>query len=391
MNSTITLSQIITRLAKITNSDPNTTRRFLRVFFNTIEKSLAQGESVEIKHIGTFRRVSDNLIGNNVVFTPDPSLAQEINKPFSMFHAVELADSITDDDLSISLSLPSDEEQEIPETEKIPEISETENNIETDNTTPSIPNQTDNAEEEEIRPVQEIESDESQDFEHVQSEENNRRVQLGVNIPFVDNGSSSISNNYFVPEDDDPTEEETQEEEPKKKGSLTWLWIIITGIIIGVGGGLLAAFLAYPDNTYSQLDEIEETQEEIIAPTDSISAIVGEQEENITTEAIDITDKEPAAPAQTAQISEETTKEPVYETVSGSNYLAVMARRHYGKSIFWVYIYLANQDKLKHPSKIAPGTRVRIPDISELPQASSKEEATRMAEKKAAEIMANVH
>lgn len=51
----------------------------------------------------------------------------------------------------------------------------------------------------------------------------------------------------------------------------------------------------------------------------------------------------------------------VTDTVQGTNYLSRIARRHYGKDIFWVYIYEENKDKIQDPNNICPGTVVVIP------------------------------
>lgn len=83
-----------------------------------------------------------------------------------------------------------------------------------------------------------------------------------------------------------------------------------------------------------------------------------------------------------------TTREAVYETVSASNYLSSMARRHYGAQVYWVYIYEANADHLGHPDRIAPGTRLLIPPRSTFPQAASEREAREIAQRKANEIRA---
>ena len=100
MNNTITLSQLITRLAAVTGVDNNTARRFLRTLFATVEDALAEGHSVTIKGVGTFRPVNDEFRGTGitVAFTPDKEIAAELNKPFEMFTAVELADGLTFDD-----------------------------------------------------------------------------------------------------------------------------------------------------------------------------------------------------------------------------------------------------------------------------------------------------
>lgn len=51
----------------------------------------------------------------------------------------------------------------------------------------------------------------------------------------------------------------------------------------------------------------------------------------------------------------------VYETVTPSNVPARMARKHYGKECFWVYIYEENKGKIKNPNNIKEGTRLVIP------------------------------
>ena len=58
-------------------------------------------------------------------------------------------------------------------------------------------------------------------------------------------------------------------------------------------------------------------------------------------------------------------KAPVYDTVSPSRYLTTIARDHYGRKDYWVFIYEANTDRLNHPNRISPGTQVVIPDLGD--------------------------
>ncbi len=51
----------------------------------------------------------------------------------------------------------------------------------------------------------------------------------------------------------------------------------------------------------------------------------------------------------------------VTDTISSTRYLTTMARRHYGRMEYWVYIYEANADKLGHPDRLDAGTVVTIP------------------------------
>lgn len=56
---------------------------------------------------------------------------------------------------------------------------------------------------------------------------------------------------------------------------------------------------------------------------------------------------------------------PVRETVivrDGSR-LTMVAYRAFGHKAFWVYVYDANRDVLRHPNDVAQGMRLRIPDL----------------------------
>lgn len=53
----------------------------------------------------------------------------------------------------------------------------------------------------------------------------------------------------------------------------------------------------------------------------------------------------------------------VTDTISSTRYLTTMARRHYGRMEYWVYIYEANADKLGHPDRLNAGTVVIIPAL----------------------------
>ena len=58
--------------------------------------------------------------------------------------------------------------------------------------------------------------------------------------------------------------------------------------------------------------------------------------------------------------------------------LAQLARKHYGNTHCWVYIYAANKDKIAKPSALTPGTELIIPQISGKEQAITKDECLRL-------------
>ena len=53
--------------------------------------------------------------------------------------------------------------------------------------------------------------------------------------------------------------------------------------------------------------------------------------------------------------------EEVYITIKKGDRLADYAREHYGNKKFWIYIYLANKDKISNPDNVPIGTTLRVP------------------------------
>ena len=67
------------------------------------------------------------------------------------------------------------------------------------------------------------------------------------------------------------------------------------------------------------------------------------------------------------------------EVVVKGTRLAQIARRHYGETQYWVFIYEANRDKLSNPSDLPVGIELVIPDLSERLKGMTKEQALQEA------------
>jgi hypothetical protein len=77
------------------------------------------------------------------------------------------------------------------------------------------------------------------------------------------------------------------------------------------------------------------------------------------------TETVPAAPVDTiCKVSAPVESVVVTDTITPTRYLTTMARKHYGQTEYWVYIYLENADKLGHPDRLDAGTVVVIPPAS---------------------------
>lgn len=352
MNSTVTLSQLITRLAKVAGTDIGTARRFLRSFFASVEEALLAGETVTIKGIGVFRRNSDEAFNNAglVVFIPDNTLADEVNAPFAMFEPVELADDVDFSEVAeekepepepLPEPQPAEEPQSEPEPEPLPEPGPTE--------------------EPQPEPVPEPEPEPELD---------DYAIELGAADDEEDEG--------------DEAEDEEAEEQGGK--SRLWLWIVL-GLLAGALAGYFAAVYepggtseeeAVDDVVAEDVYQPEEVSVEDIAPV----ADTPEQDEPLIETAA-----QSPAPSQPEKAEPATPapSEPRYDTVSGTRYLATMAREYYGRGIYWVFIYQANADHLADPNRIKPGTRVLIPEKSSFAEATDKE-TLRKAERIQAEL-----
>lgn len=340
MNNTITLSQLITRLAEATNVDNNTARRFLRALFASIGEELAAGQTVTLKSIGTFRPIAADMAGRQttVAFTPDPELAAELNRPFEMFAAVELADGLT-----------FDEPEEVEQTEAEDVANEVEDELVDDEL------------------VVEQSPNTSQPSQPSQ-----------VSQPVI----------LWPEEEEEPEEKPLQStrqstEQESAPRSLLWLWITLAILAVCALAYLAAVYTTPIPNPYadddfepaaieqpSQIEEI--AVEEISSET---AAITSEPEPGVQTTAPAPTPAQASAPA----------KQPVYDTVEIS--LIRLAKKHYGESTYWVFIYEANTDIISNPERIRPGTQVLIPDPATFPGANTAETKA-IAKQKQTDILA---
>lgn len=347
MNNTITLSQLITRLAAVSGVDNNTARKFLRALFATVEDNVAAGHTITIKGIGTFRPVANDLDSGNttVAFSPDKDLAAELNRPFEVFTAVELADGVTFDE----------PEQETPEEETHEEETPVFISQPAETTEPQ----------QEAEPRQEPKP---QTLRWPEEEDEEPDVITEVSTP--------------VEPEEEPERVITSYEAEKPRRNLLWLWIGLIFLAV-IAGAYLAAVYTTPVTPRPQTEEESTEEADLQIEEVSVDEIAPAQHDNPTTDAAAITPATPQTPEETAAPAPEE-KKPVYDTVDIS--LIKLAKKHYGESSYWVFIYEANSDKIPNPNRIRPGQKVLIPDQSTFP-GSTKAETVKIAKAKHTELL----
>ncbi len=381
MNNIITLSQLITRLAKATGVDNNTARQFLRTFFATIEESLEKGENVVIKNIGEFRLADDASGRRRLGFVPAEVISEEINKPFEMFEAVELAPDV---DFS---------EVDIQEKKQEPDVVE----VETAPHEPEVVETVVVSEPEVVPPVQESQPEPEPEPE---PERDTAEAVSAPSVPFAANVTEEEDGPVYHFADDDEEEEETPYERPQSRRreqhsrrSYVWVWCLLF-IVLVAAGAYYAAVRTVP------IPDLFDDEEEIVTPEEPAEKVnieevdvseLGITQEAAAQEASSSKDdktaetkpqKQAEQPTAAAASKQDAAREPVYDTVQVS--LIRLAIKHYHVPEYWVFIFDANADKIKNPNRISPGTRVVIPDQSTFP-GSSKAETKAIAKRKQAE------
>ncbi len=352
---TVNLPRLISEVAAGASVEPASARRFLHELFALIETSLQSGESVKIKGVGTFVRSDD--VENPIRFQPDEELAAIANEPFAAFSAVELNDGAAEEIMNVTKSAP------ISNVANSAQAEEPEGTVGSDVPTPD---------DEKIAEVSEISETQPQqptsEVENVEADASERdKTELQPEIADTEEirpekqEQPTVESNA-VEQAEEPTPQ-MQNVTVHEAGGNTMMWLVLGGLI-GLILGLVGGYFAGKTMAAYQIPEDEEEAEsvELYEPemqTDSVQAKASTAVAAAPADSV----RDDAKPAQqpVAEQKPAAKKEPVYDTITKTRYLSILAREHYGKKKYWVFIYQANP-QLGDPNRVNPGTRVLIPD-----------------------------
>lgn len=349
MNEKITLPALITLLSDKSGKTKKQCEDFLREFFNIIVDTLAEGENVRVKGLGTFKvitveaRKSVNVntgeqmeipSHRKIVFIPAKELAEEVNSPFAMFESVE-----------------------IPEEEESGEKFEDENSGDME----VAPDSEENEASDHIEPTED--GTPEPDGEYV-IEEPARVTEEPMENPIEEPINESIEGTIK-----EPIEEEAvafAEAMPKTKS-----YRFLIGFACGLAFAALlclGTYVFFFDNILKKSHSEEKNtkienpaaQKQIanIDSTASNSTLARESSQTIANPTAKIEEGVPAETAPTLP------SDIVYDTITKTRYLTTMAKDHYGNYNLWPYIYEENKKILGHPDRIKPGTRIVVPPLS---------------------------
>lgn len=422
MNEKITLQDIVNLLCEKQGISPKEAETFVRAMFDLIEEALANEKYVKIKGLGTFKLTEVNsresvhvntgerieIQGHSKVsFTPDTSMKELINKPFSHFETVVLNEGVELEDTIVENETP--EATEITETvvaieESVmapkEDVTPTEEpvidepSIET--TTTEEPIHEELVAEEVI--VEEVVVEESiieqPNMEESTQEEPETIVEeshIEADAPIIEESiivevqsQCPVEETIVTTEIETPeTQKETEEEKPisieekeeapacllnpqdEEKNSYRILWGVIIALVLIILFGFYWLFMR-PDTSNNEAVPTTSIPEEVVEP------IVVEEEKQVedTLEIVqyvklsseELRNERVPSMADTLDYQIIGTKEE-YTLQKGETIIRASVK-FFGTKKYWPYIVKHNMDTLKDPDNIPAGAHIKIPVLT---------------------------
>ena len=389
MNEKITLQDLVELLSEKNDMTKKNADAFLRCMFDLIEEALTNEKYVKIKGLGTFKltevdsRESMNVNTGErieiqghtkISFTPDTTMKELINKPFSHFETVILNDGVELEDTPFDIE-PKVEEMADEMVEKI--IEEPQVEVE-----PVVEVKVEVAEEPVVSPV----VDEPIPVEEVSEsiEEEPKEVEAAVvEEPEVPEPVDIEEKPVEVEEKVEPIEEEISEEvsipeekveekpeifipeAPRAENKTTFK--VLIGIIV-----VLLLIILFGVYWIFFRQEKVDTNWEYTAPVKETASVVQVEEQQAVKEdtllvSEDTMVVQPVQEEQTMVLSEDV----VYEitgtittlTLEPGQTLVKLALKYYGSKNFWPYIVQHNPDVIKDADRVAKGATIKIPKL----------------------------
>ena len=370
MNEKITLQDLINLFSEKQGMNKKDAEVFVRTMFELIEEALATEKYVKIKGFGTFKltevdsRESVNVNTGErieiqghtkISFTPDATMKDLINKPFSHFETVVLNEGVELEDTPIETS------EEIVQEEIISETIIAEE--------PAI------VEEPQPEPIVETPAEEETIVEEPTIEEKTIVEESTVEEPVVEEPiteepvitevqtSEEKPTDEPVVEKQEETEKYVSTEEKKVKNTNRILWGVIVVLVLIILLGVYWMFLR--PSSVPEVTPLPPVQEEVTIP-------------------VRVEEKQPEDTIETVKFiqlsAEELRKEHVPSFADTLDYQIIGTQEEYtlqkgetiirasvkffGTKKYWPYIVKHNLDVLPDPDNIPAGVKIKIPVLT---------------------------
>ncbi|WP_291528680.1 HU family DNA-binding protein [Bacteroides sp. UBA939] len=374
MNEKLNIQNLIELLAEKHGMDRKNADNFVKEFFLLIEESLENDNYVKIKGLGTFKLIdveSRESVNVNtgerfeiqghtkVSFTPEPTLKDLINKPFSYFETVVLNDETVFDDTPV-------------EKEEIEEEKERETTGEQSGEIPVIiPENTAETIEIAEKPEEVIDPESS-----IPDEKTPVYLTESADLP----ADSDITPEPVVQETKPsgspvtpPIHKKTDDSSAVKY--YIGIVVLITSLCIGA-----VLFMYYPDwfdglffnsnrQTETVADAKDENPESTVALTDSsikkdtATAMKEDTVAEVATTKPVATQKKKPTPFEPDSVNYKIVGTKATYTIKEGETLTRVALRFYGTKTLWPYIAKHNPGVIKNPDNVPYGTVIKIPEL----------------------------
>ena len=404
MNEKITILDLANVLANKHSMEKKDAEQFIKGMFELVEEALSTEKYVKVKGLGVFKltdvesRESINVNTGErieiqghtkISFTPDNSIKELINKPFSHFETVILNEGVELEETNEESQTPTISESS--DTTDIIEKVVEESTIDIQQTTIEI---IDTKTEEEVIAAEKEEAvvvteatdtpeykvEESSSDTYIETSEviddelkNDEKGEFEIDESIDEPNEQAMANNEEIISETSVNEEgetpQEQEEEEKTNKSLILITILLILIIIGGAYWLFGSSDSDEEsptientevsieNTDSPIDNIS-TQPEQVKTEPDIQEVKSNKEDNI---ASVISDEKVASIGDTLDYRIVGTKT-THILQSGETIIKV-ALKYYGAKNYWPYIAKHNEKTIKNANNVPKGTKLLIPEL----------------------------
>ena len=386
MNERITLQDIVNLLCEKQGIAPKDAETFVRAMFDLIEEALTNEKYVKIKGLGTFKLTEVNsresvhvntgerieIQGHSKVsFTPDTSMKELINKPFSHFETVVLNEGVELEDtvVEVAETMVATEEP-VVETPAIEEAIVEEAAVEEPTVEePTVEETIVEAPVAEEPIVEEAITEEAIVEETIiETTEAETSEQAAEEEPATEEVTEEEEE---IKEEEEPTSIVEKEETPtpfvpqdEEKKSSRILWAIIVVLVLIILFGFYWLFMR--PSTSTEITPSVPVQEETVTPTpveeekqpeDTLEIV-----QYVKLQAEELRNERVPSLADTLDYQIVGTKEE-YTLQKGETIIRASVK-FFGSKKYWPYIVKHNMDSLKDPDNIPVGTLLKIPMLT---------------------------
>ena len=381
MNEKLNIQNLTDELAENYNINRKDAEVFIKEFFSVIEEGLEKDKYVKIKGFGTFKLIevdSRESVNVNtgerfeiqghskVTFTPDSNIKEAVNKPFSPFQTVVLAEGVNvdapEENLIDALSDDIPDEESVAE-EPTPVIEESV----AEERTPVVEESAveDQPAKVEILPIFDDEAIKTKD----QPVSHQQEVMAVLTIMVC---LGVVAYIYYpdLVEDDVPITPRPSYINTQKQEAESTVVAPVDATEITTASDSIAAAAEV------------QAQPEVL-PKKEVTAPVAVREESVpktaTQSAIPVATQSQTTNKTVVNQASQTTKPTVTIKVGNTEYIVdgeitthvlekgetlfALSRKYYGKNAMYICIIEYNKDVIKNPDNVPSGTRLRIPKL----------------------------